>query len=69
MKHHLEADNILAENQFGLRSNHFCESQLLITIDDFAKAVDQKLQEPLTKYHTPDYYTNWDPREMFKHFI
>ena len=44
MMHHLEANNILAENQFDFRSNHSCASQLLITIDDFAKAADQKLQ-------------------------
>jgi len=44
MMRHLESNNILAENQFGFRSNHSCESQLLITIDDFAKALDNKLQ-------------------------
>ena len=44
MIQHLEPNNILAENQFGFRSNHSCESQLLIAIDDFAKALDQKLQ-------------------------
>jgi len=35
---HLDACNILLDNQFAFRSHHSCESQLLITTDDFAKA-------------------------------
>ena len=30
-------------NQFGFRTGHLCESQLLITIDDFAHARNNKL--------------------------
>ena len=41
---HLEDNNILSENQFGFRSNHSCESQLFITINDITKALNDKLQ-------------------------
>ena len=42
--HHLDTNNILSECQFGFRSHHSCESQLLITIDDFAKAINNRQQ-------------------------
>ena len=42
--HHLDINNILTECQFGFRSHHSCESQLLITIDDFAKAINNRQQ-------------------------
>ena len=42
--HHLETNNILVETQFGFRVNHSCESQLLLTVDDLARAVDKRLQ-------------------------
>ena len=32
------------ETQFGFRANHLCESQLLLTVDDLARAVDKRLQ-------------------------
>jgi len=41
---HLEDQNILSDNQFGFRSKHSCESQLLITINDIAKDIDRNLQ-------------------------
>ena len=41
---HIETNNILLDTQFGFRSNHSCESQLLITIDDLTRAVDRRLQ-------------------------
>jgi len=41
---HLEDQNILSERQFGFRSNHSCESQLFITINDIAKQIDENLQ-------------------------
>ena len=41
---HLEINNILVETRFGFRANHSCESQLLLTVDDFARAVVKKLQ-------------------------
>ena len=36
--------NILFNTQFGFRSQHSCEIQLLITIDDLARALNNKLQ-------------------------
>jgi len=41
----MESNNILAESQFSFWSNHSYESQLLIAIDDFAEALDRKLQQ------------------------
>jgi len=36
--------NHLVPCQFGFRSKHSCESQLFTVIDDFAKALNNKLQ-------------------------
>ena len=41
---HLESNNILTDVQYGFRSMRSCEVQLFLTIDDFARAVDKKLQ-------------------------
>ena len=41
---HLETNNIICSNQFGFRNGHSCESQLLLTIDDFARALNNRLQ-------------------------
>ena len=41
---HLEDQNILSDNQFGFRSKYYCETQLLITINDIAKDIDRNLQ-------------------------
>ena len=41
---HLEDQNILSDRQFGFRSNHSCESQLFITINDIARQIDENLQ-------------------------
>ena len=41
---HLETNNILCSNQFGFRTGHSCASQLLLTINDFAHALKNKLQ-------------------------
>ena len=41
---HLEKKNILTDSQFGFRAHHSCESQLSVTINDIAKAMDEKLQ-------------------------
>ena len=41
---HLESNNILTDVQYGFRSMRSCEAQLFLTIDDFARAVDKKLQ-------------------------
>ena len=41
---HLEANNIICDNQYGFTNRYLCESQLLVTIDDFALALNNKLQ-------------------------
>ena len=41
---HLEEYNILSSFQHGFRSNHSCESQLLITLEDLARNIDHGLQ-------------------------
>ena len=41
---HLETNSILCNNQYGFRARRSCESQLLLTIDDFARALNSKLQ-------------------------
>ena len=41
---HLEKNNILTDSQFGFRVHHSCKPQLFITINDIAKAIDEKLQ-------------------------
>ena len=37
---HFEHNNILYANQHGFRKNHSCETQLLSTIEDLAKNLD-----------------------------
>ena len=37
---YLESHNIITSTQFGFRQNHSCESQLLLTTDDFARHLD-----------------------------
>ena len=44
---YLESNNILTENQFGFREHHSCKSQLLVTVNDIAKAINNKLQVDL----------------------
>jgi len=41
---HLETNNIICRNQFGFRSGHSCETQLLVAVNDFAYALNNKLQ-------------------------
>ena len=41
---HLNDNNILSDEQHGFRNNRFCESQLLITINDFATRLNDKEQ-------------------------
>ena len=38
---HLEKNNILTDSQFGFRVHHSCESQLFVTLNDIAKAMDE----------------------------
>ena len=42
--HHLDHHHMILDTQFGFCSNHSCETQLLLIIDDFAKAIDHSLQ-------------------------
>ena len=42
--HHLQRHNILCEERHGFRSGRSCETQLLNTINDFAKNLDDKRQ-------------------------
>ena len=44
---HIEEDNILSHFQHGFRSGHFCESQLLITIEDLAQILHSNMQTDL----------------------
>ena len=41
---HLENHDILTSTQFGFRQQHSCESQLLLTTDDFARYLDNNIQ-------------------------
>ena len=41
---HLDKYNTLTDTQFGFRTRHACESQLFVTINDIAKAMNGKLQ-------------------------
>ena len=41
---HLELNEILADARYGFRSNHSYEAQLFLTIDDFTRVVENKLQ-------------------------
>lgn len=41
---HLERHNILTSLNHGFRSGFSCETQLLVTLNDFLKANDQGLQ-------------------------
>ena len=62
---HQEDQNILTDKQFGFRSKHSYESQLLITINDIAKGIDINLQidaailKLLIELPTPDFSINW----------
>ena len=42
--HHIESQGIICETQFGFRQNHSCETQLLLTVDDFARTLDHNNQ-------------------------
>ena len=41
---HLNSHKILSDAQHGFRQNHSCESQLLLTVNDFAKGLDDGKQ-------------------------
>ena len=40
---YLESHNIITSSQIGFRQNHSCESQLLLTTDDFARYLDSNV--------------------------
>ena len=42
--HHIESQGIICETQFSFRRKHSCETQLLLTVDDFARALDHNNQ-------------------------
>ena len=44
LMHHLDTHNILLDTQFGFRSHHSCKSQLLLTIDDLARGINNRQQ-------------------------
>ena len=37
---HLNNNNVLLANQHGFRRDHFCETQLLLTVEDLARNID-----------------------------
>ena len=41
---HLEDHQILCPNQFGFRTKHSCESQLLLTVHDFSYFMNNRTQ-------------------------
>ena len=41
---HLDANEILNDKQHGFRAKRSCETQLILTLDDFASAIDKRLQ-------------------------
>jgi len=41
---HLEHHNVLPDQQHGFRKTRSCESQLILTIDDLAKSIDDSRQ-------------------------
>ena len=47
---HLEAHSIWVPYQFGFRSAHSCESQLLTVTDDLTRALNNKLQVDVGTY-------------------
>ena len=44
MLHYLEEHKLLSSLQHGFRKGHSCETQLLITLDDFFMSYDRKIQ-------------------------
>ena len=41
---HLDSQNILHPNQHGFRANRSCETQLLMTVDDLSKTINNHQQ-------------------------
>ena len=41
---HLNSHEIFSDAQHGFHQNHSCESQLLLTVNDFAKGLDDRKQ-------------------------
>ena len=48
---HLETNEILADVQYGFRSNHSCETQLFLTTDDLTRVLEKKLQIDVAILH------------------
>ena len=51
--HHLDTHNILLDAQFGFRCHHSCESQLLLTTNDFARAITIDNKSTLASLTSP----------------
>ena len=41
---HLDSNNILTDKQHGFRKKRSCDSQLLITVDDLARSLNNRQQ-------------------------
>ena len=41
---HLNNNNILLANQHGVRKDHSCETQLLLTVENLARDIDNRDQ-------------------------
>ena len=46
---HLEQVNVLSTFQHEFRSQHLCETQLIITIEEMARNIDNKIQTDVLK--------------------
>jgi len=58
MMKHLKSHDILSSAQHGFCQNHSCESQLLLTVNDFAKGLDDGNQWPwISQRHSTRYLT------------
>ena len=51
ISNHFDANNVLTDAQHGFRKRWSCETQLILTIDDLAKNVDDKFQTDVILLH------------------
>jgi len=64
---HLKEYNILREEQHGLQAGKSCETQLIMTIDDFANCLNDNSRVILEKhlrYHIVDFVANYLTMEL-----
>jgi hypothetical protein len=62
IRSHLDSNNILVHYQHGFRSKHSTESQLIMTIEDIAKGMDEKHQLDAIVLDFPRHLTRWHIR-------